>query len=67
MSNENKIMSSGGFIPSVANTPLDLRTRVQTINDIYNIEPVLFITGALSGSLHKFLRKSDHASEYIRS
>lgn len=38
MSNENKIMSSGGFIPSVANTPLDLRTRVQTINDIYNIE-----------------------------
>ena len=34
----NKIISSGGFIPSSINTPLDLRTRVQSIEDIKNIE-----------------------------
>lgn len=34
----NKIISSGGFVPSSTDTPIDLRVRVQSVNDIYNIE-----------------------------
>ena len=34
----NKIISSGGFVPSSIDTPLDLRTRVQSVDDIYNID-----------------------------
>lgn len=34
----NKIISSGGFVPSSTDTPIDLRIRVQSINDIYDIE-----------------------------
>ena len=36
--NSNKIITSGPLIPSVIDTPIDLRTRVNTIEDIYNIE-----------------------------
>jgi hypothetical protein len=34
----NKIISNGGFIPSSTDTPIDLRIRVQSIDDIYDIE-----------------------------
>lgn len=34
----NKIISSGGFVPSSTDTPIDLRIRVQSIDDIYDIE-----------------------------
>ena len=34
----NKIISSGGFVPSSTDTPLDVRTRVQSVDDIYNID-----------------------------
>lgn len=34
----NKIISSSGFVPSSTDTPIDLRIRVQSINDIYDIE-----------------------------
>ena len=34
---DNKIITSGGFTPSTINTPIDVRTRVNTVNDIYNI------------------------------
>jgi hypothetical protein len=33
-----KVITSGSVIPSIANAPLDIRTRVNTVNDIYNIE-----------------------------
>ena len=35
--NENSIVSSGGFKPSSKDTPLDIRTRVETERDIYEI------------------------------
>lgn len=35
--NENSIVSSGGFKPSSKDTPLDIRTRVETEQDIYEI------------------------------
>ena len=34
---DNKVITSGGLIPSTINTPIDVRTRVNTVNDIYNI------------------------------
>ena len=34
----SKIISSGGFVPSSTDTPIDLRIRVQSIDDIYDIE-----------------------------
>ena len=33
-----KIVTSEGLVPSVANTPLDSRTRINNINEIENIE-----------------------------
>ena len=35
--NENSIVSRGGFKPSSKDTPLDIRTRVETEQDIYEI------------------------------
>ena len=35
---DKRVVTSGPIIPSTADTPMDLRTRVQTIDDIYNIE-----------------------------
>ena len=34
----NKIISNGGFVPSSIDTPLDLRTRIESVDDIYNID-----------------------------
>lgn len=33
-----KVVTSGPVIPSTVNTPLDFRTRVNTVDEIYNIE-----------------------------
>lgn len=33
----NSISSTGGFIPSTLDTPLDMRSRVETESDIYSI------------------------------
>ena len=35
---DNKIITGGGLMPSTINTPIDVRTRVETVDDIYNIE-----------------------------
>ena len=34
----DKVITSGAIIPSTTDTPTDFRTRVDTVNDIYNIE-----------------------------
>ena len=35
---ENKVVIGGSVIPSISDAPMDIRTRVNTIDDIYNIE-----------------------------
>ena len=35
---ENKVIIGGSVIPSIPDAPIDIRTRVNTIDDIYNIE-----------------------------
>lgn len=35
---KNTILSSGGFKPTTQDTPIDMRTRVETRDDIYKIE-----------------------------
>ena len=34
----NKVITSGPLMPSIINTPLDIRARVNNFDDIYNIE-----------------------------
>lgn len=38
MAEENTILASGGFKPTTQDTPIDVRTRVATRADIYDIE-----------------------------
>lgn len=38
MEQDNTILASGGFKPTTQDTPIDMRTRVATREDIYNIE-----------------------------
>lgn len=35
--NKNSIIVAGGFTPSSINTPLDIRTSIETLDDIYSI------------------------------
>lgn len=34
---KNAIVSGGGFVPSTSNTPLDIRSRINTISDVSSI------------------------------
>ena len=40
--NSTTITSSGGLKPSVANTPIDVRTRIETIADVASI-PLAYV------------------------
>ena len=40
--NKNSIIMSGGMMPSVVDTPLDVRTRIETLDDIFSI-PVPYV------------------------
>lgn len=35
--NKNAIMSKGGFVPSTTDTPIDIRSRINTISDVSSI------------------------------
>lgn len=35
---DNTILSSGGFKPTTTDTPIDMRTRVETKDDIFKIQ-----------------------------
>ena len=40
--NKDSIIMSGGLMPSVVDTPLDVRTRIETLDDIFSI-PVPYV------------------------
>lgn len=40
--NKNCIVTAGGMRPSVSDTPVDIRTRIETIDDIYEV-PVPYV------------------------
>lgn len=40
--NKDSIIMSGGIVPSVVDTPLDVRTRINTLDDIFSI-PVPYV------------------------
>ena len=40
--NKDSIIMSGGIVPSVVDTPLDVRTRIETLDDIFSI-PVPYV------------------------